>query len=51
MIRIPYKNFALSSNNMNIHVKDVVYIRKNNAQCYSIKLTIPPVFNIVEAEK
>ncbi|OCG17640.1 hypothetical protein A9G24_00220 [Gilliamella sp. App6-5] len=31
--------------------KDVVYIRKNNAQCYSIKLTIPPVFNIVEAEK
>jgi hypothetical protein len=31
--------------------KDIVYIRKNSAECYSIKFAIPPVFNTVEAEK
>ena len=31
--------------------KDIVYIRKNSAECYSIKFAIPPVFNTLEAEK
>lgn len=31
--------------------KDIVYIRKNNAECYLIKLTIPPVFNTIETKK
>lgn len=30
---------------------DIVYIRKSNTECYSIKLTIPPVFNIIKAAK
>lgn len=31
--------------------KDIVYIRKNSAECYSITLTIPPVFKTVRVEK
>lgn len=31
--------------------KDIVYLRKNSAECYSITLTIPPVFKTVRVEK
>lgn len=31
--------------------KDIVYIRKNSAECYSITLTIPPVFKTVSVAK
>ena len=31
--------------------KDIVYIRKNSVEFYSIKLAIPPVLNTVETEK
>lgn len=32
-------------------LKNIVYIRKNKAECYSIKLTIPPLFDTIKTEK